>query len=147
RTPLLPSPSDPFARARVRELVSIISIDIQPLTNISTMQRVKRIGAAGSGGDGQDVWPQWANEVTAKGLKAYDTLAAQCAGKYSYGDSVTLADVVLAPAMEAAVRWGVDVKQFPTALRVWETIRKEDAFVRADWRHQPDTPEEFRKDR
>jgi maleylacetoacetate isomerase len=145
RMPLLPPPSDPVARARVRELVNIISIDIQQLTNISTMQRVKRIGAAGSGSDGQDVWLQWANEITSKGLKAYETLAAQYAGKYSYGDSITLADVVLAPAMEAAVRWGVDAKQFPTVLRIWEAIRKEHAFVRADWRHQPDTPNDFRE--
>jgi maleylacetoacetate isomerase len=66
------------------------------------------------------------------------------AGKYSFGDEITMADVCLAPAVEGALRWGVDIAGFPNISRVYSAIRVVDAFVKGDWRHQEDTPEEFR---
>ena len=132
---LLPPPSDPIGRARVRELVNIIANDVQPPTNLRILKRVKALG-----GD----MKVWAKELMTEGLRAYDKVAEKYAGKYSVGDEVTMADVVLAPACEGAVRFEVDLDQFPTVKRVYEKIRVLDAFEQGDWKHQPDTPEEFR---
>jgi len=71
-------------------------------------------------------------------------LAKGSAGKYSYGDQLTLADVVLAPAVESAIRFKVDMDQFPTVNAVYRSIRVLEPFKQADWKHQQDTPDEFR---
>lgn len=78
------------------------------------------------------------------GLTAFEKLAAPQAGLYSFKDEISLADVALVPAIENAVRYGVDLKQFPTVLRVYERASVLDAFVLSDWKHQEDTPAEFR---
>lgn len=133
--PLIPPTRQIEARAHVRQLVQIVTADIQPPTN----QRIlKRVRAAG-----EDV-EKWATEIMASGLLAFEKLAAPGAGVYSFGNTLTMADVVLAPAIENAVRYGVDIETFPTVARVYRTIRDLDAFKRGDWRHQPDTPPEFR---
>jgi maleylacetoacetate isomerase len=74
----------------------------------------------------------------------YETLLKDCAGLYSVGDEVTMADVALAPAIEAALRWGVDFTGLPTVWGIYERLKGLPAFENGDWRHQGDTPEELR---
>ena len=71
-------------------------------------------------------------------------LASKYAGRYSVGNSITLADVVLAPAIDGALRFGVDIGEFQTITRVMEELNKVEAFEKGSWKTQPDTPEEFR---
>ena len=75
---------------------------------------------------------------------AYETLAKDCAGLYSVGDEVTMADVVLAPTIEAALRWGVDFAVLPTVWGIYGRLNVLPAFENGDWRHQEDTPEALR---
>ena len=75
---------------------------------------------------------------------AYETLAKDCAGLYSVGDEVTMADVVLAPTIEAALRWGVDFTALPTVWGIYGRLKVLPAFENGDWRHQEDTPEALR---
>lgn len=110
---------------------------MQPVTNLRVLKRVKKLG-------GKDAPGEWAKEFMEKGLDAYDKVAEKYAGVYSVGDEVTMADVVLAPAVEAALRYEIDLEKFPTVSRVYKKIRVMDAFKRGDWKHQDDTPEEFR---
>jgi len=77
-------------------------------------------------------------------LVAYETLVKDSAGLYSVGDEVTMADVALAPAIEAAVRWGVDFSVLPIVSGIYGRLKVLPAFEKGDWRHQPDTPEHFR---
>ena len=88
----------------------------------------------------------WAKDSMGKGLEAYDRVAEAYAGRYSVGDEVTLADVCLVPAVEGALRYGVDVEGLGsgTVWRVFGELRGLDAFKRGGWRWQEDTPEEFR---
>lgn len=83
-------------------------------------------------------------EWMTKGLEAYDRVAEQYEGKYSVGDGVTMADICLAPAVEGALRFGVQVKEMRTVWRVYNEVKGLEAFRMGDWRHQGDTPEEFR---
>jgi maleylacetoacetate isomerase len=55
-----------------------------------------------------------------------------------------MADVVLAPAVEGALRFGVDLEKLETVRRVYERVKGMEAFVKGDWKHQEDTPEELR---
>lgn len=132
-TPLLPPVSDPVARAHVRDLVNLIVCDIQPPTN----QRILKLVQA-QGGDSS----AWAGKIMVEGLKAFETLVRPLAGKYSYGDQLTLADVVLAPAVENGLRYGLRLEDVPTIQRVFEHIRDLEAFRAGNWRNQEDTPED-----
>jgi maleylacetoacetate isomerase len=131
--PLLPPLDDPAGRAHVRDLVNIIICDIQPPTNQRILKRIQQ-----NGGNME----QWAGKIMGEGLGAFDELARPSAGSYSYGDQLSLADVVLAPAVENAVRYGVDLDKLPTVKKVFERIRELEEFKAADWRHQADTPRE-----
>jgi maleylacetoacetate isomerase len=128
-------PSDAGGRARVRELVNVICSDVQPVTNLKTLARVKALG-----GDPA----VWAKDLMTRGLEAYEKLAEKYAGLYSVGDNLTMADVVLAPAVEGALRFGVDLEKLETVRRVYERVNGMEAFVKGDWKHQEDTPEELR---
>ncbi|KAK0760486.1 hypothetical protein N5P37_006680 [Trichoderma harzianum] len=133
---LMPPAEDIAGRAHVRELVQLIACDIQPPTNQRILKRVRTIG-----GSAED----WAYDIMNAGLKAFESMAAPLAGTYSYGNFLTLADVLLAPAIVNAVRYGVDIEQYPTIKRVYNKVMELDAFKLADWRHQEDTPVEFQQ--
>jgi maleylacetoacetate isomerase len=137
RFPLLPPHSDALARAEVRALVAIISCDTQPVTNMRILSRVDALGGSGSR-------TQWAKELMGDGLAAYERLAATTAGKYSYGNNVTMADVCLVPAVWGALRFGVDLNNFPVVKRVFEEVSMLEAFVKGHWKNQEDTPVELR---
>lgn len=75
---------------------------------------------------------------------AYETMVKGSAGRYSVGDEVTMADICLAPTVEAALRWNVDFESLPIVLRIYERLKVLPAFEMGDWKHQEDTPEQFR---
>jgi maleylacetoacetate isomerase len=132
--PLLPK--DPGDRAKVRELVNIVSCDIQPVTNLRVIRRIKT--------GGFDVG-EWQKHFMTSGLLAYEKLASKYSGKLSVGDSVTMADVVLAPAIDNAIRFDAfDQDRMPTIKKIVVEYNKVDAFKAGSWRSQADTPDEFR---
>lgn len=133
KTKLLPD--NVLDRCKVRELVDILCCDVQPPSNMIILKKVDALN-----GDRA----VWAKDIMSRGLAAYEELLKSCSGKYSFGDSITMADVCLAPAVEGALRWGVDIPSFPNVDRVYNTIRAHEAFIAGDWKHQEDTPEELR---
>lgn len=134
-TSLLPPKSDVGGRAHVRALVNVIACDVQPVTNERILKRV----AADGGND-----KEWAHWLMTDGFAAYERLAAPTAGKFSYGDSITMADICVVPAVWRAARFNVDLNNYPTMKRVFEAMSTEDAVVKAHWKNQPDCPEDLR---
>jgi len=128
-------PEDVEARAKVRELVNVVACDIQPVTNLKVLNKVRPLGVDGK---------EWQAEWMSSGLEAFERIVKGSAGRYAVGDQVTLADVVLAPAVDNALRFGVDVSKYETVWRVYEEVGKIEAFQKGGWRTQEDTPEEFR---
>ncbi|THU95519.1 glutathione S-transferase [Dendrothele bispora CBS 962.96] len=117
---LLPSSSDPWARAKVLELASLVVSDIQPPQSTRYRQKI----VADYGGDGE----AWARSVYERGLSVYETLLARSSdsdftgsgtkGKYSVGDQVTMADICLVPAAQGAIRVGIDLGRWPMVKEV-----------------------------
>ncbi|KAL4922293.1 Maleylacetoacetate isomerase [Aspergillus aurantiobrunneus] len=132
---LLPPASDPSQRALIRTLSSIIACDIQPVTNLRILKRVAPFGVDRAA---------WSKDLIEDGFTAYETIAAHSAGKFSVGDTITMADVCLIPAVWGAERAGVDLSAFPTIQRVAGALEKEGAVREGHWTMQGDTPEEFR---
>ncbi|KAF3926954.1 hypothetical protein ABW20_dc0107726 [Dactylellina cionopaga] len=138
---LLPSKAED--RARVRQLCNILACDVQPLTNLKMLKAVKDFARA-AGQDPEVAGPEWQKRIMTEGIKAYEAVVSNTAGRYSVGDSFSMADVCLVPAIDGAVRFGVDMELFPTVKRVGGELDKVEAVVKGGWRTQGDTPEEFR---
>ncbi|KAH8885379.1 Maleylacetoacetate isomerase [Thozetella sp. PMI_491] len=134
-TPLLPPLDQPVRRAQVRDLVNILAVDVQPKTNLCVLKRLEMVGIESKA---------WCNEQMVPGLRAFDAVVKNSQGKHAVGDSITLADVVLAPAVEGALRWGIDLNQFPELKKVYEAFKNLPEVAQADWKHQPDTPDALR---
>lgn len=128
-------PLDAESRATVRTLINIIACDIQPVTNLRITRQVKKLG-------GDPI--AWNKKLIADGLEAYEAVCASCAGSYSVGDSVTLADVCLLPAVWNAQRFEVDLTRFSTVVKVVENLEKLPAVQKSSYFRQVDTPEEMR---
>lgn len=134
KTKLLPASLD--GRATVRALVNIISADTQPPTNLRIMRRVKELNGKPE---------EWNREIMLAGLQAYEAVCAQHAGKYSYGDELTLADVVLIPAVWNARRFGVEFLEVPTVNRIMENLEALPVIQKSSYFRQPDTPADLRE--
>lgn len=132
---LLPAPSNVIGRAKVRDLVNIVACDIQPVTNLRILNKVRPLGADAN---------EWQQTFMTAGLSAYEAIASETAGKYSVGDEVTMADVILAPAVDGALRFKVDMNKFPTIKRIYDELASLEAFKKGNWKAQPDTPAELR---
>jgi maleylacetoacetate isomerase len=133
---LVPGLNDPVARAQVRELVNIVASDIQPVTNLRVLNFIKPHGIEAQ---------TWQQHFMTLGFQAYEELVKLYGGKYSVGDSVTWADCALAPAVDGALRFGVDMQgKFPAVWKVWEEIKQLETFKAGRWDNQPDTPEDLR---
>lgn len=110
-------PVEALGRARVRQLSQVIVADTQPLQNLSVLRHISSEAAA------QKVWAQ---KYIRRGFDAYEALLAQPgwhsggrAGRYSYGDSVTMADLCLVPQVYNALRQELDLARWPRLQAVY----------------------------
>jgi len=124
-------PADPYLRARTRALAEVVNSGIQPLQNLTTTRRVTEMG-----GDEH----AWTVGFVRDGLAALETMTAAVSGRFSVGDTPTLADCCLVPQLAAARRFGVALDEFPTLLRVDEACTLLPAFAAAHPDRQPDAP-------
>ena len=128
-------PRDPVDRARVRMLSQIIACDIQPLQNTSTTQYLKeklRLDEAAI--------TAWLREWIVRGLDAYNAHLERdhLSGKFSHGDTPTMADCCLVPQLFAASRFGVEVTRYPRLALIAENCAHMSAFQHAHPTKQPD---------
>ncbi len=125
--PLLPR--DPYLRARVRQLAELVNSGIQPFQNVPLIARYNEHKL--------DARAIVAGDI-ARGLDALAVSAQPTAGKFLVGDAPTFADVCLAPQLNAARRFGLDVAAWPLLARVEEACNALHAFQIAHADRQPD---------
>jgi maleylpyruvate isomerase len=125
--PLLPS--EPWARARARQLAEIVNSGIQPFQNLATTKKVQELGV-----DRQ----AWLEHFVSRGLAVLERAARETAGTFLVGEAVTIADAYLVPQLYAARRFGVDLAPYPTLVRVDATCAALPAFQAAHADAQPD---------
>jgi maleylacetoacetate isomerase len=130
-------PADALGRAKVRELMQAVGTDIHPLGNLRVLKAIE----AEFGAD-QTAKEAWSRRWIAHGFDGLEALLAEgAAGKFSYGDTPTLADCCLVPQFYNAVRWGVDLAPYPTIRQVVEACQALEAFKNAAPEVQPDAPQ------
>jgi maleylpyruvate isomerase len=134
RTPaLLPAGADD--RAHVRALAAMVGCDIHPLNNRRVLQTLrKQFGAK------EDAINAWCASWISAGFDAYEALIAadKTRGRFSFGDTPTLADVYLIPQVESARRFNVDLTQWPHIMAVEKACMALEAFQKAAPGQQPD---------
>jgi len=127
--PLLPS--DPWQRARVRQLSEIVNSGIQPLHNLGTIRRVS---------SDPDEQKAWARHWIERGLSAFEALLAQDGSNdalYCVGDQLSMADVSLVPQIYQARRFGADLTRFPRTMRIHDHVASLEAAVASSPERSP----------
>ena len=130
---LLPAGADD--RAHVRALAAMVGCDIHPLNNRRVLQTLrKQFGA------NEDAINAWCATWISAGFDAYEALIATDTqrGRFSFGDTPTLADVYLIPQVESARRFNVDLTQWPHIMAVEKACMALEAFQKAVPGRQPD---------
>ena len=128
-------PSDTDARAHVRALAAIVGCDVHPLNNRRILQTLrKQFGA------NEAAINAWCGTWISDGFDAYEALVAadKKRGRFSFGDTPTLADVYLIPQVESARRFNVDMIRWPLISAIDQECGALDAFKQAAPSVQPD---------
>jgi maleylpyruvate isomerase len=131
--PLLPR--DAVERAYVRSVALAIACEIHPLNNLRVLRYLVR--TLGVREEQKDAWYRhWVEE----GLAAIEArlLAEGRRGRYTLGDQVTLADVLIVPQIFNAQRYNCRVNHVPTIMQIFEACMQLPAFVDAQPSKQPD---------
>lgn len=131
--PLLPDV--PEARAYVRALAAIIGCDIHPVNNKRILATLREEFGADEGAVNA-----WCFNWVEAGFDAYEALIgrASVAGRFSFGDTPTLADVYLIPQVESARRFNIDTSRWTRLAAVYAECMELEAFQRAAPTVQPD---------
>jgi maleylacetoacetate isomerase len=107
--PLLPG--DAAGRALVRGAAQVVAAEIHPLGNA----RVQRYLRAALNADDAAV-TAWLHQWLADGLGALEAFATRHGGRHLFGDTLTLADLVLVPQLYNARRFGFPLAGLPRLL-------------------------------
>ena len=124
-------PSTPKDRAAVRRIVNCIACDIQPIQNLKVLNEIGTLV-----GNQQKV--PWAQKWIVEGFTGVENILTKTAGKYCVGDQISFADICLVPQIYNAVRFSVDLSQFPIISRIGEALKEVPEFQRADPSKMPD---------
>lgn len=126
-------PNDPAGRARVRALALAIACDLHPLNNLRVLNHLR--GVLGQTDEQISAWYCHWIGVT---LSALEPMVAVGAGRFCHGDMPGMADILLVPQLYNARRFGCDLAEYPTLVRIDETCRALPEFIRAAPENQPD---------
>ena len=127
-------PRDPLGRARVRALAQLVACEIHPLNNLRVLKYLVRELKVE-----EQAKNSWYRHWVREGLAKYEQeLQRLPAGRYSFGDTPTLADCCLVPQVYSAERFKVDLEPFPHIRAATERARALPPFQDAQPERQPD---------
>jgi maleylacetoacetate isomerase len=131
--PLLPSA--PLDRAYVRAIALAIACEIHPLNNLRVLRYLVRDLKVSD--EQKNTWYRHWVEQGLAAVEARLVAEGRC-GRYAFGDTVTLADVVLVPQIFNAQRFDCRLDHVPTVMRVFDRCMELPAFADAQPSRQPD---------
>jgi maleylpyruvate isomerase len=126
-------PASRLLRARARQIAETVNSGIQPLQNTAVRVHVASLSIDADA---------WIRHWVTKGLVALEALVSETSGRYSVGDTVTVADVFVVPELEFTKRFAIDLAPYPTLMRIGRACGELDAFQKAHASKQPDAPAE-----
>lgn len=126
-------PTDAMARARCRAFADVVACDIHPLNNLSVLVSLRE----DFGADRAAV-SRWYADWILRGFAALETMAAERAGVFLFGNEPGLAEICLVPQIYNARRYEVDLAAFPNLLAIDAACADIAAFREAAPDNQPD---------
>jgi maleylpyruvate isomerase len=133
KPPLLPR--DARERAYVRSIALAIACDIHPLNNLRVLRYLVRTLAVS-----EEQKNAWYRHWIEHGLASLEArlIAEARSGRYTLGEMVTLADVVIVPQIFNAQRMDCNLNSIPTVMRIFDNCMQLPAFIGAHPSSQPD---------
>lgn len=125
--PLLPDTA--LGRARVRQMALTIACEVHPLCNLRVREYLARTMD-------QPAILAWQAHWVGQGLAAVETMVEE--GRFAYGDTPGLADIVIVPQLYNARRTGLDLSPYPKLVRIEQAAYEMEAFRNAHPDNQPD---------
>ncbi|SLN62501.1 maleylacetoacetate isomerase [Pseudooctadecabacter jejudonensis] len=105
-------PQDPIQRAKVQAAAHTVALDIHPINNLRVVQRLK-----GTHGFSAEAAQAWMCHWMAEGFAALEAQLGDD-GPFSFGQTITLADLCLVAQAYNAHRWGLSLDPYPKVQRV-----------------------------
>ena len=130
---LLPKPA--IDRAWVRSVAMDIASEIHPINNLRVLRYlIKKLGISTESKD------EWYGHWIKVGLESVEKQLSidPRVGRFSYGDQPGLIDVCLVPQLFNALSAKVDVRPYPTLMRIFHECMTLPAFIDASWEKQID---------
>lgn len=126
-------PKDIVAKAKVKALALDIACEMHPVNNLRVQQYlVKNLLLQESDK------LTWSHHWMNLGFVAVEQQLTLSAGRYCFGDNITMADICLVPQVYNANRFNLDMSKFPHICRVVENCQQQTAFIAALPENQPD---------
>jgi len=125
---------DAKQKALIRALALDVACEIHPVNNLRVQQYLVNELAAT---DAQKL--AWTHYWMTIGFKAIEEKVEYTRGKYCFGDQVSLADICLVPQVYNAVRFKLDMSQFPNIQEIVNNCNQLPAFIAALPENQADT--------
>ena len=130
--PLLPK--DAVGRARVRALAQLIACEIHPLNNLRVLKYLTRELKVD-----EEAKNTWYRHWVRSGLELFEKeLERLPAGRYSFGDTPSLADCCLVPQVFNGKRFDVDFGGLPRTMGAFAACMEHPAFQKAQPSACPD---------
>jgi maleylacetoacetate isomerase/maleylpyruvate isomerase len=131
--PLLPQAA--IDRAWVRAVAMDIAVDIHPLSNLRVLRYLMK--TLGISTEAKDLWYQHWISV---GLKSLETQLSNDSrvGRFAFGDQPGLIDICLVPQIFNALSSKMDMRAYPTLMRIYRECMELPAFINASWERQID---------
>ena len=134
-------PRDPKGRARVRALAQIVACDGHPLV----VPRIRTYLEKEFKLD-EPTRTRWCQHWILEALKFVEAHLAKDkeTGKYSHGNTVTMADSFVATQVFGATFFGCDTAGVPRVMKVFDELMKLEAFDKSHPLKQPGAPKELK---
>lgn len=126
-------PENICEKAQVQALALDVACEIHPVNNLRVQQYlVKELDVSAANK------LAWSHHWMTDGFAAVEAKLQKTAGKYCFGDHVTIADLCLVPQVYNANRFKVDMSAFPLINSVVDRCNQLPAFIKALPENQED---------
>jgi maleylacetoacetate isomerase/maleylpyruvate isomerase len=128
-------PKNAIDRAWVRSLAMDIAIDIHPISNLRVLRYL--IQKLGISIESKEAWYQHWMVLGLDSLEKQLSADARV-GHFAFGDQPGLIDICLIPQIFNALSIKMDMRAYPTLMKIFNECMKLPAFMNASWEKQID---------
>lgn len=121
-------PEDPYQKAFARSLALQIAADIHPLNNLRVLNFLKNEIKISD--EQKTKWYQHWMQIGLSALEK-NLQTAKLSGDFCVGNTISIADICLAPQMYNARRFACDLSAYPTLVQIDANCQKHPAFIKA----------------